>query len=147
MKHVKAGGILLFDSAGMEKFLLMVHPHRYDLPKGHKKNSESIRECAIREFTEETGIPENQIEIDKNFKFVYTYYPKYKKFDYEKVEKELTVYIAHLKKPYPIVPTEHENYVWIDWAPPHSIQEFTIDPLLAQVNEYFSGKKEETCSQ
>jgi 8-oxo-dGTP pyrophosphatase MutT (NUDIX family) len=146
MKHVKAGGILLFSSEASERFLLMVHPHRYDLPKGHKKKDETIEQCAVREFSEETGIDAGDIVIDDNFRFVYTYFPRYRKFDYETVEKELTVFIAYLKKPCKIVPTEHENYVWIDWNPPHSIQEFTIDPLLAEAAKYMDGKKESQCS-
>jgi hypothetical protein len=26
--------------------------------------------------------------------------------------------------------TEHDDYRWFEWRPPHQIQEWTIDPLL-----------------
>ena len=35
-----------------------------------------------------------------------------------------------------IAPTEHPGYQWFDWRPPHAIQQNTVDPLLAAVEEY-----------
>ncbi len=140
MRKVKAGGILLFSSIGKERFLLMVHPHRYDLPKGHTEPGESALDCAVREFTEETGIPANAIDIEPAFRFDYTYFPKYKKFNYETVEKKLSVFIAYLRQPQKVTPTEHENFLWLDWSPPHRIQEFTIDPLLREAERFFENE-------
>ena len=75
----------------------MKHKNRYDLPKGHINDSESELECALRELYEETGIQESNIEIHPTFKYSNTYYPKYKRFAGEIVEKTLVIFLAFLK--------------------------------------------------
>jgi len=55
---VFASGYLIFRRQGTQlQFLLMKHPDRWDLPKGHLDPNESIPQAAIRELYEETGIP------------------------------------------------------------------------------------------
>ncbi len=50
---VAAGGVVLND----QNQALMIHRNgRYDLPKGHWEEGETIEECAIREVMEETGV-------------------------------------------------------------------------------------------
>ena len=53
---VDAAGLLLMTRAEPRKFLLMRHRDRWDLPKGHVEPGEGIREAALRETEEETGI-------------------------------------------------------------------------------------------
>ena len=55
-------GILLFKDE-WKKFLLIKHKDRWDLPKGHIEEGETLIECAIREFEEETGIKRTHIRI------------------------------------------------------------------------------------
>lgn len=141
MKDVKSCGILLFINNDNERsFLLMRHKDRWDLPKGHIKNGESELDCALREFSEETGISPKDINLDKKFRFSYIYYPKYKKFNYETVRKTLVVFLAFLKKEKKITPTEHLSYEWFKWEPPHNIQAQTIDGLLEFTEKYFQIK-------
>jgi 8-oxo-dGTP pyrophosphatase MutT (NUDIX family) len=80
MKKVSAGGILLF-SKKMKYFLLMKHPNRWDLPKGHLELGEDHFQGALREFQEETGIDENEISIFDGFRYEEIYYPIEKKYD------------------------------------------------------------------
>ena len=35
----------------------------------------------------------------------------------------------------------HKGYLWMPWNPPHKVQRFTFDPLLAKLAEYFAAKK------
>ncbi len=50
---VAAGGVVSNDKSR----LLMIHRNgRWDLPKGHWEEGETIEECAVREVEEETGI-------------------------------------------------------------------------------------------
>ncbi len=50
---VAAGGVVRND----KERVLMIHRNgRWDLPKGHWEEGESIEECAIREVEEETGV-------------------------------------------------------------------------------------------
>ncbi len=55
MSDVKSCGIIVFKRDPLE-FLLMRHPTRWDLPKGHVDPGETDLECALRELEEETGI-------------------------------------------------------------------------------------------
>ncbi len=48
-----AGGVVRNDQ---DEVLMIERNGRYDLPKGHWEEGESIEECAVREVMEETGV-------------------------------------------------------------------------------------------
>jgi len=118
----------------------MKHPKRWDLPKGHVDEGETNKECALRELFEETGIKEKHLRIEQGFKFKERYLVAHKKVQ---KKKKLIIYLAELIEDVEIVPTEHEGYEWIDWNPPHSIQERTIDLLLAEVETWWQEQSTE----
>ena len=124
-----------FADSGVESFLLMIHPDRFDLPKGHVDKGESNLECAYRELVEETGISEDDIRVDETFKFKLQYPVQYKNWDKPR-EKKLIIYLGYLLRDVEIVLTEHNGFEWRKWQPPHQIQTETIDPLLAQLAEH-----------
>ncbi len=132
--QVRSCGFIIFriTEAG-KQFLLMKHSKRWDLPKGHVDPGETEMQCALRELEEETGIHEDDISIDENFRFTQEYEVRYKRNNYHPQWKELVIFLATLNKPIEITLTEHKGYQWIDWSPPHSIQTETIDPLLQKV--------------
>lgn len=133
---LKACGFLIVRGDPLTSFLLMEHKDRWDLPKGHLDGNESELECALRELREETGITENQIDIDPNFRFTTRYHVQSKRTAGRKKLKELVIFLAKLKTTQEIVPTEHQGFRWFPWNPPHSIQTNTIDPLLKSVSEH-----------
>lgn len=53
-KDVVAAGGMVGDGNG--NVLLIRRNGRWDLPKGHLEDGENIRECAVREVEEETGV-------------------------------------------------------------------------------------------
>lgn len=112
----------------------MKHPKRWDLPKGHVDEGETNLECALRELQEETGIEQRHLRIESGFKYKDRYIVETKK---RKKKKTLIIYLAELIEDVQIVPTEHESFHWLDWNPPHRIQEKTIDPLLAEVDSWW----------
>lgn len=136
MRKIKSCGVLIVAGNPVERFLLMEHPDRLDLPKGHVDKGESETECALRELEEETAITAADIELDPQFRFTHQYsvWPKF--FNREQCEKTLVVFLGRLLREVEIVPTEHEGYRWVDWNPPHRIQTQTIDPLLSEVEAY-----------
>ena len=136
MRHVRSCGILIFRG---RSFLLMHHAHRHDLPKGHTDDGESDRDCALRELAEETGILAQDIAIEEGFRYEERYQTSYKRFPGEVIDKTLVIFIARLVRDCELVLTEHIGYTWMPWAPPHAIQPLTIDPLLAQVADYFAA--------
>jgi bis(5'-nucleosidyl)-tetraphosphatase len=140
MQQVKSCGFILFkgNRADPQKsFLLMRHRDRYDLPKGHVESGESDLDCALREMNEETGIPVSAVKIDRDFQYRQVYYPQYERFDNQVVEKTLIIFLGWIDRDTVITTTEHLSYEWLDWQPPHQIQSQTIDPLLAEVMNYF----------
>lgn len=138
MQKVKACGVLVFRKGPPPSFLVMKHSRRLDLPKGHLEAGETDIECALREMWEETGIPPESVELVPDFLYQETYYPYESRFD-GRVEKTLSVYLGWLLQEHPIQVTEHHGYDWVPWKPPHRLQKYTFDPLLAKVEQYFQA--------
>jgi len=135
MSEAKSCGFLIIRGDPCREFLLMRHPDRWDLPKGHVDPGESEIACALRELQEETGIAAADIEIMEGFRFA-TNYPVRSKRDGRLIDKTLVVFLARLQHDVQIEATEHGGYQWFAWNPPHAIQARTIDPLLATVDDF-----------
>lgn len=133
--QVKSCGFLILRGSPVQQFLLMRHPDRWDLPKGHVDSGESDLECALRELQEETSISKDDIVLDPAFRFTHHYSVRRKR-DKVLCDKTLVIFLANLIRDVKIVSTEHDSHAWWTWAPPHAIQAQTIDPLLASVAEY-----------
>jgi len=124
------------DTSNPSKFLLMRHFDRWDLPKGHAEPGESLRETALRETEEETGIPATQINLDADFEFSVTYLVTYQRHGNRQFEKTVTYFLGYIPRVTEIACTEHAGYEWCVWPPAGSIQAQTIDPLLAAVRQH-----------
>lgn len=136
MREVKSCGFLILRRKPELSFLLMKHASRWDLPKGHVDRGETDLECALRELQEETGIVADEIELDQGFEFVTRYEVREPKKSDQTVLKTLRIFLGWLQRDVEIRPSEHLGYEWFRWQPPHQIQTFTIDPLLAALSDY-----------
>lgn len=138
MKQPRAAGFLILKGSPVEQFLLMKHPKRWDLPKGHVDPGETDLQAAYRELEEETGIPSDAVQLHPEFEYVTRYSVNGKRYGGgdQPVEKTTRIFLATLFKDLPIRVTEHEDYRWFSWQPPHSIQATAIDPLLAEVETF-----------
>ncbi len=141
MRKLRACGVLVVRGNPIEQFLLMVHPDRLDLPKGHTERGESDTECALRELEEETSITADDVELDQEFRFTTSYRVWPEKLGREECDKTLVVFLGRLKRDVSIKTTEHESYRWVTWSPPHRIQQLTIDPLLAELETHLSRSR------
>ena len=139
LPKIKSCGVLIVRGKPVRDVLLMKHPTRWDLPKGHVDGDETDIECALRELQEETGICPHHIEIDPDFHFT-AHYPVQRRQSGKRYDKTLVIYLAWLTEDVPIQVSEHEGYQWCRWNPPHRIQEQTIDPLLAQLAVHLAEK-------
>lgn len=135
---VKACGVLIVRGDPVREVLLMKHPSRWDVPKGHQHDDEGDLECALRELEEETGITADDIELDPTFCF-HIRYPVKAKRTGKPSEKSVLIYLGRLKRDVRIKVTEHEGYKWLKWKPPHEIQAQTIDPLLAHLAAHLAA--------
>ena len=137
LPEVRACGVIVVIGEPIERFLLMRHKDRWDLPKGHVDPGETDVECALREMVEETGIPTDAIDLDPFFRFEHQYEVREARSGGELKLKTLVIFLARLTQEVEINVTEHPGYQWIEWRPPHTIQAQTIDPLLACLERYF----------
>jgi 8-oxo-dGTP pyrophosphatase MutT (NUDIX family) len=137
-RKIKSCGVLIVRGKPIREFLLMIHPDRFDLPKGHVDPGESDLDCALRELEEETGIPMSAIELDPEFRFETHYQVRPERFGHELCDKTTVIYLAHLHGNHQIRTSEHQGFEWRPWSPPHKIQPETIDPLLAAVETHIA---------
>jgi 8-oxo-dGTP pyrophosphatase MutT (NUDIX family) len=139
VKQPVSCGFLIVRGNPIESFLLMKHPRRWDLPKGHADEGETELQCALRELQEETGISPADIEVDPVFRFEHSYPVNQKRYGGQgRIDKLLRIFLGRLIRPVDIVVTEHDGHAWLPWKPPHRIQELTIDPLLKQLEAHLS---------
>lgn len=135
--QAKACGVLVFRDQPVESFLLMRHPARLDLPKGHTEPGETDIKCALRELYEETGIRSEDIALDPRFRWTTEYYVDGRRYGLsDRVHKTVVIFLARLVRDVEVATSEHLGYEWTPWSPPHRIQTQTIDPLLAAVEQF-----------
>ena len=145
MRRLKSCGVLCYTAGEPRRFLLMVRRRRgFDLPKGHIEEGETELECALRELWEETGITADHVSIDPAFRFETRYTFRTKRYGDAPVHKTLVIFLGELDDA-AVMETvkhsrEHKAFQWFDW-PPAPIQKRTIDPLLAQVAEYWAEEQ------
>ena len=142
MRQVKSCGFLLLRREPEVSFLLMRHPTRWDLPKGHVEQGENELQCAYRELYEETGIKEEDLEHDEKFRFTLEYPVVDRENPEETAHKTLVIFLGWLRNSVSIEVTEHESYQWFPWDPPHEVQTQTIDPLLSDVETFLASSDE-----
>jgi 8-oxo-dGTP pyrophosphatase MutT (NUDIX family) len=130
-------GFLILRGNPADSFLLMRHSRRWDLPKGHLDPGETEMQCALRELHEETGISAEAVEVDPDFQYENRYMVNQRRYGGRGlIEKRILIFLGWLTQPVQIQVTEHDDYRWFPWNPPHQIQEWTIDPLLHAVERH-----------
>jgi len=137
---VLAAGVLILTRTDPAEFLLMKHPKRWDLPKGHAEKGETSIETAIREMEEETGITPDQVSIDEDFLFEIEYPVTYKRWPGKTFTKRVSYFLGFVNKKPKLQLTEHGSAKWVKWNPPHDIQAATINPLLAAAEKHLAKR-------
>jgi 8-oxo-dGTP pyrophosphatase MutT (NUDIX family) len=139
MDKIKSCGVVVFRRDPALSFLLLRHPHRYDLPKGHVEEGEAETECALRELAEETGLTPDVVRLEDGFRWATTYYPRYRGRGGRVVEKTVVIFLGWLLAERHVALTEHTGYEWVLWRPPHRLAQGTIDGVLAAVEKHFNA--------
>lgn len=115
MREISAGLIIYKkekDRSGKTeiKYLLLYHGNGYwNFPKGKLEQGEISIQTALREVTEETGIPVQSLKIERNFKITdkYFYWRERKN-----IFKIVIFYLAKAENPQVKISYEHEGYGW-----------------------------------
>ena len=94
-----AGGIVFNDT----KLLMIFRNGLWDLPKGKVEPDENLKECAIREVEEETGVKDLTIKGKKIISYhIYT-------TEFEDILKKTTWYIMNTKYDKKLIPQIDEG--------------------------------------
>ena len=145
MKPEISSGILIFkEKDGKREYLLLHYPSLkkdqsyWDFPKGHLEEKETIKEAAIREVKEETGIGvENLILIDGFKKEIKYYFKK----DNKLVFKIVYYFLAKTLKEEVEISSEHLGYRWASPQEAKKLIKFSSSRKLIDEAEEFLNKK------
>ena len=137
---IRAAGVLILRGDPLRDFLLLKHPKRWDLPKGHQEAGETDLQCALREMEEETGIAAGDIDLVDGFRWETRYTVHSKRHGGKKMPKVVVFFLGILIRDVKLKFTEHASGKWFSWNPPHRIQEQTIDPLLAAAAAFLDNR-------
>jgi dATP pyrophosphohydrolase len=95
------------------------HPGYWQSVTGSQNPGETLRETAVREVAEETGLDASQFELaDWNHQNAYEIYAEWR-YRYAPGVTHNTEHVFGLKLPAPlpirVAEREHLNYVWLPW--------------------------------
>jgi len=138
LKPRTACGIVCFRNSPHKQFLLLERPVFLDFPKGHVDKGEDHRTTALRELEEEAGIHADDVVIDEAFYFETARHIRPPYLDGKEMKKTYVFFLAQVPDDVTVtISDEHIGYQWMDWSPPHAINDFMIDPVLQAIAEYW----------
>ncbi|MFO7990696.1 MAG: NUDIX domain-containing protein [Thermoplasmata archaeon] len=113
MMEERSAGVLLYREDGKREYLLLHYPAgHWDFPKGHVENGESETETALRELTEETGVNEDEVELEDGFKEEIDYfYHKGRELSHKKV----IFFLGRTCKGKINISREHQGFTWLPY--------------------------------
>lgn len=112
MADERSSGILLFRQDDQKiKFLLLHYPSgHWDFIKGRIEKDEQLKEAALREAQEETGITDIEFVDGYEEKIQYSY-----QYDGRTIQKEVIFFLAKTKTADVRLSDEHLNFVWLEF--------------------------------
>ena len=111
IEETSAGIVLFRKEGGVNLFLLLHYPSgHWDFVKGKMEKGESVKETAIRETQEETGITD--VTFLENFEEWIEYNFQYQG---ELVHKKVVFFLAETKETDIKISHEHLDYTWMDY--------------------------------
>ncbi|MGB0429921.1 MAG: NUDIX hydrolase [Bacteroidia bacterium] len=119
LKEIKAAGGLVVNQKG--EILMIKRRGVWDLPKGKVEDGEFMRQAAMREVKEETGL--KKIKIKSTIKPTFHIY----KMNNELVLKTTYWYLMENREEVELVPQAEEDIEEVRWVAPYDLK-----PYLAQ---------------
>jgi 8-oxo-(d)GTP phosphatase len=128
-KVVEAGGGIVEHKG---KYLMIYRKKKWDLPKGKQGKKESIKQCAMREVEEETGI---KVAIDSKITAIWHTYMQNRKY----ILKKTHWFAMTCKDDSKMSPQKGEGIREVRWMTMNEMQEALLDSyrsLRYVVQEY-----------
>ena len=148
MKEISAGIIAYYFEKDLKQFkFLVAHPggpyfkniKKYGFPKGHQEKNESLKETAIREFKEETGLDIDYLRlkicienITKKKNVYYFFYPMDEIWDTSNMYSN-QFYIEKFQESFP----EIDKYKYVPLEDLSSILFQQDQPLVKKIAQNF----------
>lgn len=132
---IAAGGLVQNDDGEM---LLIFRRGIWDMPKGKLDAGETIKQCAVREVEEETGLA--KIELG-NF-IVITHHEYWDKWTKKQLLKETHWYAMRIFGNQILVPQTEEDIEEIRWVKPTDISHYTSNMhknIVQVIEKFLSG--------
>ncbi len=141
------------EARGKIEYLLIKHgpDGNWGLPKGLIEKGENLKEAALREIKEETGLTE--IQLIEGFKETIKIFFKVK-FDYqlergmkmgETVLKFITYFLAESKSKDVKLSFEHSDFLWLSFEEALKKLKFKTDKeILIKANEFLNRLSKES---
>lgn len=135
---VKAAGGIVEDRSG--RFLFIYRHKTWDLPKGKVDRGERVKDAAVREVEEETGV--TRLEIKQLIKPTYHIYQRKGRFNLK------TTYWYHMTTDGKgtLKPQTEEGIEQVIWAEPHELIDYakqsykSIEALFHYFNKFVLNK-------
>ncbi|MBI5697726.1 MAG: NUDIX domain-containing protein [Thaumarchaeota archaeon] len=108
----RSAGIVLFREDNTKKMFLLLHypSGHWDFIKGRIEKNEQLKEAAIREAQEETGITDIEFIDGFEEKIQYSY-----QYDGRQVRKEVVFFLAKTKTADVKISDEHLDHIWLEF--------------------------------
>ncbi len=126
---IAAGGVVRNQHGEM---LVMFRRGVWDLPKGKAEEGETIGETALREVSEETGIPIDALELGRQIKKTIHEYDTYG----TPMRKTTSWFEMRLRYDVPLVPQTEEGITELRWV--KSIE--GLEPIWENVKKILNSK-------
>lgn len=107
-RSVSSGVIVFREDRGKREYLILRNRNNeWEFPKGGVEGNETLKETALRELEEETGLGEIELFGDFKESYDYEFYSSN-----EKIKKTVHLFLGRTSRPEVILSKEHYDYRW-----------------------------------
>jgi 8-oxo-dGTP pyrophosphatase MutT (NUDIX family) len=114
MKEISSG-IIMFRRHLGERLYLLLHYHfkgdYWDFPRGNIKEGETVKQAALRETREETGLSEDDLTFIEGFEESATWFYRSRQ---NPVHKRVTYFLAETEREDVNISKEHVGFKWLN---------------------------------
>ena len=132
--HIAAGGLVVNE---LGELLLMYRRGKWDLPKGHAEDGESIEETALREVEEETGVEGLKILAPIYPTEQLATYHTYRLKKGKRVLKETFWFLMECEGSPEFIPQTEEDIERVEWVDPADLKNYldnTYQSIIEVIN-------------